>query len=79
MTAAVCALLLGVIALVQSVRLLIADGAARMLAAKLARRNEQYLALGLAIERAHVAVLGGNGTALLEAVREANRVMAAKP
>jgi len=75
-TAAVCAILLGVIALVQSWRLSIAGGAARLLAAKLARRNEQYIALGRAMERAHIACMRGDGAALCDAVRDANRAMA---
>lgn len=72
----VCAILLGGLALYQSWRLLIAGRAATLHEATLARRNEQYLALGLAVERAHVASMRGDGPALHEAVRDANRAMA---
>lgn len=79
MIAAACALVLGCIALWLTLSLRRAQRTNHALRQALETRKQKYIALGLAMERAHIACMRGDGVALHEAVREANRVMADVP
>lgn len=75
----VLTVLLGAIALRQTWCLWAARHRLLTLTLEHNERQQQYLAVGLAMEQAHLACLRGDGPALHEAIREANRVMAGVP
>jgi hypothetical protein len=74
--AVLCAIALGVIAVSQTMCLRRAQSRTEALRLALEERKQKYIALGLAMEQAHIACLKGDGAALHEAIRKANRVMA---
>lgn len=79
MIAVLCALALGIIALYQTLCLRRAERRTEALRQAVEERKQKYLALGLAMEQAHIACMRGDGAAMHEAIREANRVMAGQP